>query len=541
MMIKKRGEAGSALSLVLIFVTIAGLAIAALIFVTQISTSGVHQLSESNKNSSAVAAATADILARFQKNQTLGTATYAGTTDNCGLGQNFALDANLGVSFVSCVPVTGGAPFATTTTGVTVPGGTVGVDYGTAFDGTFQFDNALNSATKIVSINGKVTTPSAQENLQTGSDGSSKGTTPGSVTITNPGTVTAPVSACAVYANNCKLDISYWVDPHGTSTPRLPVWSCPASNGAITLKLAPGEYNKDDISALNRLTNPSESSKYKGWLWKDGKYEDGAECSTSGRKVTLIFSDGEFVFKGNTTLTINNSNLTVRNLNTKVKMCTTGYLSSPCGDVNAADNVSTPSHTGVKQYSCDYDAADTSAWTGPLSGPTTDPNFRGSRIFLDTVDLNVLKGSVFLCGSNFSTTKVLNNYAIIAMDTQRVATCKSHEKVSTRCPSAAPARDIYINFANTAEVHIGGGIYSPNAIVSISESRNHQHTWDREWTSKSLRMTCSYPSGCEHSVTRSEEGRTVKITMKDKDGHYISREININDYDPTTVIKRNDN
>ena len=539
-MIKKRGETGSALSLVLIFVTIAGLAIAALIFVTQISTSGVNQLSASNKNSSAVAAATADILARFQKNQALGTATYTGTTDNCGLGQNFALDASLGVSFVSCVPVTGGAPFATTTTGVTVPGGTVGVDYGTAFDGTFKFDNAINSASAIKSVNGKVTASSTQENLKSGSDGTSSGTPSKDITI-EPGKPTIPVSACAVYADNCKLDISYWVDPHGTSSPRLPVWSCPASNGAITLTLKPGEYNSADISALNRVTNPSESSKYKGWLWSGGKYEDGAECSTSGRKVTIIFSDGEFVFKGNTTLTINNSNLTVRNLNTKVKMCTTGYKPNACSDVNAADNVSTPSHTDVKQYSCDYDAADTSAWTGPLSGPTTDSTFRGSRIFLDTVDLNVLKGSVFLCGSNFSTTKVLNNYAIIAMDAQRVTTCKSHEKVSTRCPSAAPARDIYINFANTAEVHIGGGVYSPNAIVSISESRNHQHTWDREWTSKSLKMTCSYQPGCEHSVTRSEEGRTVKITMKDKDGHYISREININDYDPTTVIKRNDN
>ena len=52
MIIKKKGEAGSAMSLVLIFVTIVGLAIASLIFVTQLSTNGVRQLSESNNNSS---------------------------------------------------------------------------------------------------------------------------------------------------------------------------------------------------------------------------------------------------------------------------------------------------------------------------------------------------------------------------------------------------------------------------------------------------------------------------------------------------------
>jgi hypothetical protein len=309
--------------------------------------------------------------------------------------------------------------------------------------------------------------------------------------------------------------------------------------------LAPGEYNSADISALNRITNPSDSSKYKGWKWTSNKYEDGSECSSSGRKIIIIFSDGEFVFSGNTTLTINNSNVTIRNSNTHVKMCTTGYkgIGTDTKDTECADaNANTwTTHKGVNQYSCDYDETDTSGWAGPLKGPTTDSNFRGSRIFLDTVDLNIVKGNIYLCGSNFTPSKVLHNFAIIAMDKQRYTICKSREKVAARCPSGAPARDIYINFANTAEVHIGGGVYSPNATVSISESRNRQHTWDREWTSKSLKMTCTYSGGCEHNVKRSEEGRTIKLTVKDRDGHYISTEININDYDPTSVIKRKDN
>lgn len=535
MIIKRKGETGSALSLVLIFVTIAGLAIASLIFVTQISTTGIHQLSEKNKNSSAVAAATADILARFQKDPTLGTATFTSSTDNCGLGQSFALDPAIGVSFVSCIPVTGGAPFASTTVGTTIPGGTVGVDYGTAFDGTFKFDNALNSSTTIKTLTGSVKASSAQENLSTGSSGSSSGTKPSGVTV-DPG-VTTPLSPCATYEDACALDISYWVNPH--ATPKLPVMNCSSSN--FTVPLTPGVYTSADITALERFTSPNESSKYKGWNYKSGTYEDGTECTNKGQKITILLTEGEYVFSGNTTFTVNNPNVTIRNRNAEVKMCTTGYLTSACADGISLDSGSAwTTHTGIKQYSCDYDTTDLSGWAGPTKSTTSDSYFKGTRIFLDAVDLDVQKGNVYLCGSNFLSSKVMNNFAIIAMDTKRVTSCKSHEKVTARCPSSV-SRGIYINFANTAEVHIGGGIYTPNSKVMISESRNKQHTWDREWTSQSLKMTCSYSGGCEHSVTRSEQGRTVKITVKDKDGHYISTEININDYDPTSVIKRKDN
>lgn len=533
MRIKKNGETGSALSLVLIFVTISGLAIASLIFVTQISTSGVHQLSQGNKESSAVAVATADILARFQKDPTLGTSVFPASTQNCGLGQGFALDPSLGVSFVSCVPVTGGAPFATTTIGTTVPGGTVGVDYGTTFDGNFKFDNGVNSTATIAkTLNSSVKATDAQELLTKDSSGSSSGSTPSSVTTSN-GSKPSPISACAVYEDDCKLDISYWVG--SPASPRLPVMNC--STSAFTVPLTPGIYTSADIAALHRFTNPTDSSKYKGWSYKSGKYEDGTECTNKGQKITITFADGEYILTGNTTFTINNSNVVLRNTNSKVIMCSNAFKPSSCSDgFTSGWNGSTDKN----KYSCDYNAVDSSSWTGPLSGTTTNSQFRGSRIFLDNVDLNVLKGSISLCGTNFLETKVLNNYAIIALDSKRVNSCKTKEKVSSRCPST-PARNIYINFANTAEVHIGGGFYTPNASVAISESRNKQHTWDREWISKSLKMTCSYTSGCEHDVLRGGDGRRVKVTMKTKDGEYISREININDYDPKSIIRRVDN
>ena len=539
-MIKKKGETGSALSLVLIFVTIAGLAIASLIFVTQISTTGIHQLSQKNKNSSAVAAATADILARFQKDPTLGTASYTSATDNCGLGQSFALDPSIGVSFVSCIPVTGGAPFASTTVGTTVSGGTVGVDFGTAFDGTFKFDNALNSASSIKTLSGKVTASTAQENVVTNSSGTGSGSTPSGVDTSDKTTVPPVISPCSTYENSCGLPLNYWVDPHVSVD--LPTFSCSTRNFSITLK--PGLYAAADINALETITDPSSSAKYKPWKLNSGgnSYSTGEDCENKGQKITILITEGEYVFSGNTTLTINNSNVIVRNVNSEVKMCTTGYMTSACANAYGWDDSGKTwtSHTGVSQYSCDYDAADASGWDGPTAGTTLDKYFKGSRIFLDAVDLDVKKGTVLLCGTNFPTSKVLNNFAILALDSKRVTSCKSHEARSSRCPSTA-TRNIFINFANTAEVHIGGGMFTPNAKVTVSESRNKHHTWDREWTSQSLKMTCTYSSGCEHSIKRSAEGRTVKVTVKDKDGHYISTEININNYDPTSVIKRNDN
>ena len=533
MKIKKNGEKGSALSLVLIFVTVSGLAISSLIFVTQISTTGVHQLSQGNKETSAIAEATADILARFQKDPTLGTSVFPAASENCGLGQGFALNPSSGVTFVSCIPVTGGAPFATTTIATTVPGGTVGVDYGTAFDGNFNFNNAINSASTIAkAASSTVNAPNAQEFLTSNSSGSSSGTTPSAVT-TASNNKSEPVSACAVYADDCKLDISYWVA--SPATPKLPVMNCKTTD--FTIPLTPGIYVADDITALQRFTKPADSSKYKGWLFKSGKYEDGTECANKGQKITITFEDGEYILTGNTTFTINNSNVTLRNTNSKVIMCTSGYKPAKCSDgITSGWNGSTDKN----QYSCDYNAVDSSSWTGPLSGTTTNSQFRGSRIFLDAVDLNVLKGSIYLCGTNFLETKVLNNFPIIALDSQRVSSCKSKEKVASRCPST-PARSTYINFANTAEVHIGGGYFTPNASVSISESRNKQHTWDREWISKSLKMTCSVVSGCEHSVLRGGDGRRMKVTLKTIEGAFISREINMNDYDPKNVIKRIDN
>ena len=538
-MIKKKGENGSALSLVLIFVTIAGLAIASLIFVTQISTTGVHQLSQNNKNSSDVSAANAAILARFQKDPTLGTAVYPAATDNCGLGQGFSLDPSLGVSFVSCIPVTGGAPFASTTVGTTTSGGTVGTDFGTTFSGTFKFDNALNSNSSIKILSGKVSASSAQENVTTNSSGVGQGSTPSGVT-TEKNVTTPPLSPCSTHEDTCKLDISYWVDPHPAVD--LPTLNCLTTDFSITL--SPGLYTTADINALETITDPKESSKYKPYKLNSGgnSYGTGEDCENKGQKITIRFSEGEYIFSGNTTLTINNPNVTVRNRNTEVKVCQTGYDKTACADGIAADDTSKSwsPHTGVAQYSCDYDSEDKSGWEGPAVTTTKDEFFKGVRIFLDAVDLDVKKGTVNLCGTNFPTAKVLNNYAIIALDSKRVTSCKSHEKSSSRCPSSW-TRSTYINFSNSAEVHIGGGIYTPSAKVTVSESRNKQHTWDREWTSQSMNMTCTYSAGCEHSIKRSEVGRTVELTVKDKDGHYISTRININDYDPTSVIKRKDN
>ena len=550
MMIKKKGDTGSALSLVLIFVTIAGLAIASLIFVTQISTFGVHQLSLKNKTASASSAVTADILARFQKDPTLGTAIYDPTlpdTANCGLSAAEIASinsVNSSLSFVSCLPVVGGGQYTTTTVGTSVGDGTT-------ITGKISSNNSINSKTTInLSSGASLTAATAQENVTCATSGKCSGTKDKDPSITQTDPVTTPtvISDCATYESTCKMPISYWVSTH-TLNPTLPIWSCPSGTSSVALTLLPGEYNADTIQVLNWLTDPSESGNYKRWV-KNGNIYDPVDCSNSRRNaITLIFSDGEYIFSGSTPLVIDNPYLTIRNSNTKVKMCTDGYKGTgtdkkdtKCTNSDIDSQSQSWTHTGIKQYSCDYSSVYT-AWDGPLKGGTSNANFSGSRIFFNNTDFTVSRGNIYLCGTNFPTAKVLNNFGILALDTPRVNSCKILlAAYPTLCPSL-PTRSINITFGSSSHVHIGGGLFVPNAKVTTSETNNKHHTWDRELTGKSIDMTCSYNAGngCEHNVDRNELGRNARITLKSIDNEYYTFEININEYDSKSVIRRIDN
>ena len=557
MKIKKKGEAGSAMSLVLIFVTIVGLAIASLIFVTQLSTNGVRQMSEGNKNSSDLAKATANVLAQFQKDKTLGTVPFDPTTydpnfptptsntPNCGLTNVPSIN---GFDFVSCLPIIGGGQFTTASVGT-------GSTDGTVFIGKFSTNNTVYSNSTIdIKPGSSLTAAVAQENVTCQSDHTCKGNNDPAVQ-TGSTTDTGITSDCATYEYNvvtkigCTMPVSYWVYPHttsssGTSILPTPLTSCPTSSG-ITITLKPGTYKAVDVAALNTLTNHTSSSvKFYG-KWNEVKYEDGKEGCASNPKITLVFSDGEFVFTGGTPLVFNNPNLTVRNSNTKVKMCTTGYRenNSKCANTDIDSSSQSWTHSGIKQFSCDYSTTAASTWPGPLSGPTTDANFTGSRIFFNGTDFDVQKGNVYLCGTNFPTSKVMNNFAILALDKTRIDACNdllSTPNDTHMCPPM-PSSRITINFASGAHVHIGGGMYVPNADLTTSETSNKHHTWDHEVTAKKIEMRCTESSGkgCEHNVERGELGRTVEVTFK-KDGKFYKVEININEYDSRGTFRRID-
>jgi len=533
MKFKRKGEIGSAMSLVLIFVTVAGMAIASLVFVTQVATDGVHQLAQVNKTSTAVAAATADILARFEKDQTLGTATYTGTTDNCGLGQNFALDPAIGVSFVSCVPVTGGAPTAVTTIGTTIPGGTVGVDFGTAFNGNFNFNNTVDSTSTIsVANNSTVKALRSQENVPPA--GGTSGTT--SKTVTSTTADKTPPSSCTLYSSACRQHIKYWTRVH--ATPHLPAFVC--STTSMTITLSPGYYTSDDVGALNRLTNASDSSKYVGWLWKSGKYEDGPTCTNKGQPIEFKFKDGEYIFTGGATWNLNNSNVTLDNDPTNVVMCTTVYGSAGCEN-SRYKATSFAEYKGTNQYSCAQKTRTQSILNSSSLYANSDSDYHGVRIFLDGTSLNVAKGRMYLCGSDFSDSQVLDNFVIISGDSTTSSLCKSGESDSANRCTSTPSNVANLNFGSGAEVHLGGGAYLKNSTVTVSEISNMQHTWDRAMITRSLTATCTVSSGCEHNVQRSSQGQTFKVTFKTADGKYLSQAININNFNPSSIVTRIEN
>ena len=533
MKLKRKGEVGSAMSLVLIFVTVAGMGIASLVFVTQVSTDGVHQLAQVNKTSTAVAAATADILARFEKDQTLGTATYTGTTDNCGLGQNFALDPAIGVSFVSCVPVTGGAPTAVTTIGTTIPGGTVGVDYGTAFNGNFNFNNTVDSTSTIsVAPGSTVKALRAQENVPAA--GGTSGTT--STTVTSTTTDKTPPSPCTYYTSGCTTHIKYWTKVH--ATPHLPTFVC--STTSMTFTLSPGYYTSDDVGALNRMTSPSDSSQYVGWLWKSGKYEDGATCANKGQPIEFKFKDGEYIFTGGTTWNLNNSNITLDNDPTNVVMCTTVFGSAGCENSRyKATNFAEYKETD--QYSCAEKSHTQSTLNSTTLYANADSDYHGVRMFFDGTDFNAAKGKVYLCGPDFSDSQVLDNFVFVTGDSTSYSICKSRESDYTYRCTNSPSRVANFTFGSSSEVHLGGGGYLKNSTVTLSEKSNKQHTWDRALITRAMNATCTVSSGCEHNVKRSSAGQTFKITFKTSDGNYLSWSININNFNPSSIVTRIDN
>ncbi len=128
---------GSSLGLVLIFVTIAGMWLGAILLLLQVTSNGP---SLTNNEAAAAAKVTAGVLDQLKKDPTIGSAAVSPT--KC-TGLTTAVTSGY---TVTCVPVSpsgnSGSPAGVVTTGT---GANPGVDFGTTVTGPLTFDNGLTS------------------------------------------------------------------------------------------------------------------------------------------------------------------------------------------------------------------------------------------------------------------------------------------------------------------------------------------------------------------------------------------------------------
>ena len=133
-------DRGAALGLVLIFITILGVWIGAILLVTQVTTSGNAVLAKQSAQSSDVAKATAAAIAQLKHDLSAGLPA-AGVQTNCNLPTTSVTTVT-----VTCTPIAvtnGATPGAVITTATT--GTTPGVDFGTQITGPFTFDNTVQT------------------------------------------------------------------------------------------------------------------------------------------------------------------------------------------------------------------------------------------------------------------------------------------------------------------------------------------------------------------------------------------------------------
>jgi hypothetical protein len=194
-------EEGTALGLVLVFVTILGVWLGAVLLITQASTTGVQRMSLQNSNSSTAEAAKASVLAQLNYNAITNPALL--TTTNCGV----TIPVGFKGTF-SCTPTLVTQPLTTTSMNTTSTGGTSpGIDNGIQFTGQW----VVNSPIVIQS--------------------SSTGVSPGTGS-----TITAP----AVYINNGGSTSFVYPTPSLNSI--SPQSSCVAPNGGDTVTISGSNF-----------------------------------------------------------------------------------------------------------------------------------------------------------------------------------------------------------------------------------------------------------------------------------------------------------
>jgi hypothetical protein len=196
---RRDNEEGTALGLVLVFVTILGVWLGAVLLITQASTTGVQRMSLQNSNSSTAEAAKASVLAQLNYNAITNPALL--TTTNCGV----TIPVGYKGTF-SCTPTLVTQPLTTTSMNTTSTGGTSpGIDNGIQFTGQW----VVNSPIIVQSAQTSITPPAG--------DKTSSFVAP-AIFIQNTGSGTTPYQPSAPKINSLSPSESSCVSPAGGET-----------------------------------------------------------------------------------------------------------------------------------------------------------------------------------------------------------------------------------------------------------------------------------------------------------------------------------
>ena len=446
-----REDYGSALGLVLIFVSVLGLWLGGVLILIQTSTASVASLVKQNKNSAASAEATASVFEQLNINQSLGSAAYVAANTpqtNCGVADSKTL-ANLntlGVSNFSCAPVitngnTNGAPAGIISTGDGSTG-TAGVDYGTAVTGsgiTTVNNTVVSNSTYLIGC----------------------GTTLVALGCVSKNNNSAPLAS---YDHCVTEDLSCSTDDNFKQIESLTSYN-PANlkcvNKVTTIVVPAGALDQSYIRYLNELT-------------------DGTHCAPKSQfPVEIDFGPGQYDFNnsgsGSTTWTINNQYVTVKNLASDVTMNSTFT-------------------------SCQYSKV------MPLN-PTSNSAFSGAQIFLDGISLTVNSGNFTLCGPNQITGI---SAALVALDPTHVGYCQSKHSASL-CPSNQASK-VSVVVGTGGKVHFGGRGMMDNAKVTLNSTGSNV-TFTQGVLGASVNFNCSNAGGCTFPAPTGNGAREIQISF----------------------------
>ncbi len=488
-------DGGSAMALVLIFVTALGGSLGVTMLVTQASTSGVQRLNLQTASSSQAASVTATVLEQLIVNPSFGSSAFTPATQpNCGLPTNIS-----GVA-VSCTPVTSGSQALTSSavTTTSASGTTIGVDNGISVTGSHEFNSVIQSFSDNVTVaSGNVTAPQVL--------------TPAGATISGVTAISAAVTGTTANLPSSSVTPILPVSDPGTGisgsiNSYLPA-SCPGLNSTITIPS--GNYNDEAIDQLNELFNLEIIRTYKA----NGSYTD-KDCSQNGgwsHKIDVALGRGEIYFKGTKVLDIrrdsddDTESIRIHNDN----------------DDAVEDFDSKGNPTG-----CEYKHGISAL------NPTQASEVSGTQIvFGGAATLSNEDGDFSLCGPHLA---MGQSFAIMSLDSSHATVCATKKRSSSNCPAVhtgtAPLLRAYGN-TNT-KTYVYGTILASGSNVRIDQRSKGQHEIDGGIVGDGAKFTCTLASGaCPFPVQAgpSVSGRRLKIKLTCASGAVVEHVVVIND------------